>query len=138
VDEVIRTMHGSELTKLLKYVRDWNTRAKSSAVAQSVLLAIVKLRSAEDIMAAFSASGVGDLLGDKTGAGSTALKEVIDALIPYTERHLARMERLVQESYIVDYLLSEMDDGMFNELGDEEEEADGMDVDGEEWGGIAV
>ncbi|EIN13890.1 U3 small nucleolar RNA-associated protein [Punctularia strigosozonata HHB-11173 SS5] len=137
VDEVIRTMHGSELTKLLKYVRDWNTHAKTSAVAQGVLFAVVKLRSAEDIMGAFTAGGVGDLLSDKAGAGSTALKELIDALIPYTERHLARMERLVQESYVVDYLLSEMDDGMFDEVG-AEEESDGMDVDDGEWEGIAA
>jgi U3 small nucleolar RNA-associated protein 13 len=39
---------------------------------------------------------------------------MVDGLIPYTERHLARMERLVQESYMVDYVLGEMDDGMFD------------------------
>jgi U3 small nucleolar RNA-associated protein 13 len=40
-------------------------------------------------------------------------------MIPYTERHLSRMDRLVQDSFVVDYILSEMDDGMF----------DGQDVD---------
>ncbi len=46
--------------------------------------------------------------------GRTALKELVDGLIPYSERHLARIERLVQESYVVDYILGEMDDGMFD------------------------
>ena len=45
---------------------------------------------------------------DATGG----LKEIVDGLIPYTERHLARMERLIQESYVVDFLLEEMDQGM--------------------------
>jgi U3 small nucleolar RNA-associated protein 13 len=42
----------------------------------------------------------------------------LEALLPYTERHLSRMDKLVQESYMVDYILGEMDGGMFN---DEEE-----------------
>lgn len=50
--------------------------------------------------------------------GGTALKEMVDSLIPYTERHLTRMDKLLQESYTVDYILGEMDDGMFDEDGD--------------------
>ncbi|KAJ6483883.1 U3 small nucleolar RNA-associated protein [Mycena vulgaris] len=124
VDEVIRTLGGADLAKLLRYVRDWNAVAKTSIVAQGVLFAIVKLRAAEDVMGAFgdevheAALGGGE--GAVGGAGGTALKEMVDALIPYTERHLARMERLVQESYMVDYVLGEMDDGMFDEEYDDE------------------
>ncbi|KAF7347597.1 U3 small nucleolar RNA-associated protein [Mycena venus] len=109
VDEVIRTLGGSDLAKLLRYVRDWNTVAKTSVVAQGVLFAIMKLRSADDVMKAFGDEVNETALVEGTlgtnGAGGTALKEMVDALIPYTERHLARMERLVQESYMVDYVL---------------------------------
>jgi len=129
VDEVIRTLAGSDLARLLRYVRDWNAKAKTSGVAQGVLYAIVKLRSAEDVMLAFG-DEAGDsimmngLIGTTSG---TSLKELVDALIAYTERHLSRMERLVQESYVVDYILGEMDDGMFDgELGVDESS---MDVD---------
>ncbi|KAJ6503263.1 U3 small nucleolar RNA-associated protein [Mycena vitilis] len=130
VDEVIRTLGGSDLAKLLGYVRTWNTVAKTSIVAQGVLFAIVKLRSADDVMQAFgdevheTALVDGEFGGAKAGAGGTALKEMVDALIPYTERHLARMERLVQESYMVDYVLGEMDDGMF----DDEYDGGAMDI----------
>lgn len=118
VDEVIRTLYGPDLAKLLRYVRDWNANARTSAVAQQVLYAVVKLRAAEDVSKAFSAH-----LGDEGDSrGSTGLKELVDSLLPYTERHLARMEKLVQESYTIDYVLSEMDDGMFGG-------ADDMDVD---------
>lgn len=136
MDEVIRTLGGSDLSKLLRYVRDWNTNAKTSAIAQGVLFAVVKLRTAEDIMQAFGDEvregafargefGEADMGKD---AGGTALKELMDALTSYTERHLTRMDKLVQESYMVDYVLSEMDDGMFDGE-DDDEEGDGMDID---------
>jgi len=41
-----------------------------------------------------------------------ALKELLDGLIPYTERHFARAEKMVQDSYVVDYVLNEMDSGV--------------------------
>jgi U3 small nucleolar RNA-associated protein 13 len=128
VDEVIRTLSGSDLAKLLRYVRDWNANAKTSEVAQNVLYAVMKLRSAEDVMKAFGdeageiALASGTFESSKPGVGGTALKELMDAIIPYTERHLARIERLVQDSYVVDYILGEMDDGMFD--GDMEETLD--------------
>lgn len=130
VDEVIRTLPGSDLAKLLRYVRDWNAKAKTSGVAQGILYAVMKLRSATDVMQAF-----GDEAGEamfangsigKAGSGGTSLKELVDALIPYTERHLSRMDRLVQESYVVDYILGEMDDGMFD--ADLEDDRGSMDV----------
>jgi U3 small nucleolar RNA-associated protein 13 len=126
VDEVVRTLAGAELAKLLRYVRDWNARVKTAGVAQEVLFAIMKLRPAEEVLGAFGGgknTHEEPNRGQAEGAG-TALKDILDGLIPYTERHLARMERLVQESYVVDYLLAEMDDGMFMD-GDNE-----MDVDG--------
>lgn len=131
VDEVIRTLPGSDLARLLRYVRDWNAKAKTSNVAQGVLFAIVKMRSAEDVMQAFGdeageAVFTNGLVGKGAGAGATPLKELVDALIPYTERHLSRMERLVQESYVVDYILGEMDDGMFDA---DMEDDKSMDVD---------
>jgi len=115
VDEVLRTLPFADLAKLLRYVRDWNTTARTSSVAQVILHAIIKLRPASDIHSAFNHHPLNFLENDsettavKQGEG---LRDVIDALIPYTERHLARTDRLVQESYILDLLLSEMDGGM--------------------------
>lgn len=109
VDEVIRTMSGDDLAKLLKFVMQWNSNGKTSGVAQGILFAIVKLRTADELMDAYKPQfGV---LASNVGG----LKEVVDGLIPYTERHLARMDRLVQESYVVDFILEEMDNGMFND-----------------------
>ncbi|EMD32645.1 hypothetical protein CERSUDRAFT_143697 [Gelatoporia subvermispora B] len=125
VDEVIRTLAGSDLARLLRYVRDWNARANTSAIAQRILHAVVKLRAVEDVIAAFGedktlslAAEVADGAVVKDPKGLTTLRELVEALIPYTERHLARMERLLQDSYVVDYLLGEMDDGLFSDLED--------------------
>jgi U3 small nucleolar RNA-associated protein 13 len=113
VDKVIKTLGGSDLAKLLRYVRDWNTNAKTAAVAQGVLFAVMKLRSAEEVIGAFGEEGTEKAFAEGVAStGRTAVKEVVDALIPYSERHLSRLERLVQESYVVDYILGEMDDGM--------------------------
>jgi len=122
VDEVIKTMSAEDLITLIKFVRDWNSNAKTSGVAQEILHAIVKLRSAEEIMEMFRPQFT--LTGVEQSADTTGgLKEIVDGLIPYTERHLARMERLIQESYVVDFLLEEMDQGMLSG------EADLMEVD---------
>ena len=131
VDEVIRTIGGSDLAKLLRYVRDWNTKAKTSVVAQGVLYAIVKSRSADDIAAAFGEETRERMFADLTNgtpksAGGTGLRELVDALIPYTERHMSRMDKLFQESYMVDYVLGEMDGGI---LGNDLTDDLGMDVD---------
>lgn len=109
LDEVLRTLSSPDLSLLVRYIRDWNTNAKTSGVAQSVLYAILKLRPSEDVLEAFGFNSP-----EAIGMKSSSSKEVIDGLIPYTQRHLARLDRLVQESFIVDYILNEMDDGMFN------------------------
>ncbi|KAG6873204.1 hypothetical protein C0995_001558 [Termitomyces sp. Mi166 len=119
VDEVIRTIGGSELAKLLRFARDWNTNAKTSRVAQAVLYAILKLRSVDDLMKAFGdeqdeAAFIGD--PKPVSKPDSALKEFVDAFIPYTERHLSRVNKLIQDSYMVDYILGEMDDGIFDDM----------------------
>ncbi|KIJ66198.1 hypothetical protein HYDPIDRAFT_166510 [Hydnomerulius pinastri MD-312] len=119
LDEVLRMLSGSDLALLLCYIRDWNSNAKTSGVAQDVLYTIMKLRPMEDVVAAFgedSLDALDSLHSDqrRSAGGATGLKDVIDGLIPYTQRHLARIDRLVQESFVVDYILSEMDGGMFD------------------------
>ncbi|EGO28379.1 hypothetical protein SERLADRAFT_445851 [Serpula lacrymans var. lacrymans S7.9] len=126
VDEIIRTISDSELARLIRHVRTWNANAKTSVVAQEVLNAILKLRSVGDFIHAL-ANETGEKAfmkfdrgtdrhdGLPTGTGTTALKDMVDILIPYTERHLSRMDRLIQESFVLDYLVGEMDGGLFDE-----------------------
>lgn len=106
VDEVLASLGDEQLFTLLCRVRDWNTNAKTAGVAQRVLHVLVKSYSPQRLMAV-------------KGAG-----QVWDALKSYTERHYRRVEELVEESYLVEYTLREMeevfvDDGVpMGETGD--------------------
>ncbi|KAK4684222.1 U3 small nucleolar RNA-associated protein 13, partial [Tremellales sp. Uapishka_1] len=128
VDQVIKTLPGMDLVRLLKHVRDWNSRAKTSPVAQTLLHAILRLRTPEDIMAAFDSmtrkpkqedeEAEADVEDNETNFKKQAvqtigIKELLDGLIPYSERHFTRIDKLVQESYMLDYALGEMDGGLF-------------------------
>ncbi|KAG8854349.1 U3 small nucleolar RNA-associated protein 13 [Serendipita sp. 411] len=126
VDNVIRTLPPQELSKLLRLVRDWNATARTSVIAQIVLHAIMKLRRASDIQAAFMPpkdhiDNFQEQVAQEASSSGDSLRDILDALIPYTERHLSRIDRQVQDTYILDFILREMDG-----IGTED---DGMQID---------
>ena len=102
VDEVLSSLSEDQLLSLLSRLRDWNTNARTSAVAQRVLNIVVKSYSAERLAG----------LGKRKGG-----REVVEALRVYTERHYRRVEELCGESWIVEFLLNEMDQLGINERG---------------------
>ncbi|KAH7886023.1 U3 small nucleolar RNA-associated protein [Phlebopus sp. FC_14] len=113
LDEVLRSLSSSDLALLLRYIRDWNCNAKTSGIAQDVLYAVLKLKPVKDVVDAFDDS-TQESTGVRSRAGSgNALKDVVDSLIPYTQRHFTRLDHLVHDSFVVDYILSEMDGGIF-------------------------
>ncbi|RDL41432.1 WD40 repeat-like protein [Venustampulla echinocandica] len=99
VDEVLGSLSDDQIFKLLLRIRDWNTNARTAPVAQRVLWTLVK---------SYPASRLSNLKV-KGGKGNKSLKELLDGLRVYTERHYKRMEELVDESYLVEYTLREMD-----------------------------
>ncbi|KIR30550.1 U3 small nucleolar RNA-associated protein 13 [Cryptococcus deuterogattii LA55] len=142
IDEIIKTLPGIELVRLLKFVRDWNANAKMAPVAQVVLHAVFKLRSAEDILAAFEQANrlpkrseeeeddedEEENKEEEEGKNKKrqkkerpslgapiSIKDLLEGLIPYSERHFNRVDKLVQESYMLDYVLGEMEGGLFGE-----------------------
>ncbi|KAH6626229.1 WD40-repeat-containing domain protein [Chaetomium sp. MPI-SDFR-AT-0129] len=99
VDDVLTSLSDEQLFILLLRLRDWNTNARTAPVAQRVLSALVRSYPAGK----FSALSV------KGARGQKSLAEVLNALRVYTERHYKRVEELVDESYLVEYTLQEMD-----------------------------
>ncbi|EJD03826.1 WD40 repeat-like protein [Fomitiporia mediterranea MF3/22] len=124
VDMVLKKLPAVELASLLRHVRDWNANAKTSPVAQGILNALFKLRTVDDIADALQANISSTPFKSISGSTNStlSLNELIQTLIPYTERHLARLDRLVQDSYVLDYVLGEMDGGLIVE-------DDGMEID---------
>ena len=99
VDKVLASLSDEQLFTLLLRLRDWNTNARTAPVAQRILWTLVR---------SYPASKFSNL-SIKGSRGQKSLKEVLNALKVYTERHYKRMEELVDESYLVEYTLQEMD-----------------------------
>jgi len=92
VDHVLATLSDAQLTTLLARIRDWSTNARTSFVAQRLLHLVLKKYSPAKLMKL------------------PEIKNTVQALIPYTDRYLKQIDKLMQESYLVDYILREMDD----------------------------
>eukprot|EP00741_Cyanophora_paradoxa_P003445 tig00000704_g3346.t2 len=88
--EFLEQLSAAQVTKLLHYIRDWNTSARHATVAQMVLASILRLFPPEEILK------------------SSNFTELLAGLIPYTERHLARALRLYRSSFLLDGTLSSM------------------------------
>lgn len=94
VDEVLVHLSDEQLLELLRRLRDWNTNVRTAAVAQRILNVVVRSYPAERL----------------AGLRRRGLKEVIDGLRAYTERHYKRMAELMDESFLVEYTLREMEE----------------------------
>jgi len=87
VTQIISKFSLPRLETCLKYISSWNTNAKHSATAMKTLRYILSI---------FEPSTIEQIPG---------IKEIIEGLIPYTERHFQRIDKLLQKSYIIDYTL---------------------------------
>ena len=90
VADLIAGLKDSYLVKLLRYVRQWNTNTKHSELAQSILSTVLTGIPLERIMDLPDAQGV------------------IEALIPYTERHYKRLQGIYQSTFFLDYVQQAM------------------------------
>lgn len=98
VDDVLATLDESQVYKLLERVRDWNTNARTSPVAQRVLGVVLRSYDMDFFM---------DMARDRRFRGT---RELLRALEVYTDRHYKRLEELVDENYLLEYTLREMDE----------------------------
>ena len=99
VDRAIASLDDTNLYILLEFCRDWNTSLRTADVAQTVLYTIFKSFSAEKLL----------LLKSNDPTSGSNVSAIIEALLPYTERHFSRADKLLaQDSAIVEYTLSAM------------------------------
>lgn len=101
VDDVLANLADEQLYKLLLRLRDWNTNVRSAAVAQKILWTVVRSYPAARL-ASIKPAGKVDTKG--------SLKDVLDAIRAYSDRHYKRVEELIDESYLLDFTLREMDE----------------------------
>ncbi|CAK0748051.1 hypothetical protein CVIRNUC_001810 [Coccomyxa viridis] len=84
---LVRDLSPEKLKQCLEFARDWNTNSRRCHAAQAMLQAIILEHPPQKLRAI---PGVG---------------AVVDALSAYTERHLARMDRLRRSVRLLDYTL---------------------------------
>lgn len=107
IDEVLQSLDAVNLRTLLLRLRDWNTNARTSRISQRILYALFRSYPASTFVELATQSVRG-----KNGRAAAGLKDILAALAAYTERHYKRVEELTDDSYLVEWVLSEMDDGV--------------------------
>eukprot|EP00730_Choanoeca_flexa_P004447 TRINITY_DN11700_c0_g2_i1.p1 TRINITY_DN11700_c0_g2~~TRINITY_DN11700_c0_g2_i1.p1 ORF type:complete len:771 (+),score=175.89 TRINITY_DN11700_c0_g2_i1:84-2315(+) len=75
-----------ELGTLMGFVTEWNTNNRASQQAQHLLQLLLKT------------------IDMKTLATLPDMSRIVDSLIPYTQRHYQRADRLLQQASLVDYM----------------------------------
>lgn len=113
VDDVLGSLPQEQIYKLLERIRDWNTNARTATVAQKVLNCLLRkypqsmwvdMARDRNILKLARSSSRG------TAVGGNAMKDLFRALEVYTDRHYKRMEELIDETYLLEYTLREMDE----------------------------
>lgn len=87
LEETMRTLQGEQMEALLKRVRDWNINFKQFEIAQKVLAVIVA----------------------QLDMDNGAIRKIVEQVIPYNERHYQRLDELVEQTYVLDYVVQEME-----------------------------
>ncbi|EGC45628.1 U3 small nucleolar RNA-associated protein [Histoplasma capsulatum var. duboisii H88] len=114
IDTVLQSLDKDNLYSLLLRVRDWNTNARTAPIAQRILYALSRSYPPSIFidLASHRRAVPRDQAGGRNKYKPQSMKEILDTLVAYTERHYKRIEELVDESYLVEWVLGEMDGGI--------------------------
>ncbi len=82
VHALLLALTDAQLGRLLRHCRDWNTHGRHALVAHRLLAALFRTRRPAALKRL------------------PELREVLPALVPYTERHFARLDALLQKSFL--------------------------------------
>ncbi|KAG9878619.1 hypothetical protein KCU94_g21506, partial [Aureobasidium melanogenum] len=123
VDEVLGSLSEEQLWKLLLRCRDWNANARTAHVSQRILYALFRLYPKEKFVQLRRkrapkppvaeeddlAQGMGALeVKDKVKKNEN-VKDVLEGLKAYTERHYGRLEKMAEERWVLLWTLQQMD-----------------------------
>ena len=89
-DPFVAGWSDARLAQCLGFVQEWNTNAAKATVAQALLGSVLRCVPMARLR------------------GLPGLAGQIEALVPYTERHFHRVDRLVQATFVIDYTCAAM------------------------------
>lgn len=126
VDEVVGSLSDGQLWTLLKRLRDWNANARTHLVAQHVLYAVLRLYPKDRLVnlrrrrrknaSLPEAQGQEELVQSMAELSTDGkrdkegIKDLLDALKAYTERHYVRLDRAADERFVLLWALEQMGD----------------------------
>jgi len=90
IQDIVANFSPDQIEFCMQYIREWNTNAKHSLVAQIVLKSLLSYYP------------------PNVFETNPKAKELLEGIIPYTERHFQRIDNLLQKSFLVDYVLQRM------------------------------
>lgn len=90
IRQILKSLDKEYWNLLLEYVRDWNAKPKSCHVAQRVLYEFFSVVPASKIVEI------------------PQVRELMEGIVPYTKRHLSRIDRLSRSVFLLDYTLARM------------------------------
>lgn len=82
----------NRIVQILTYCREWNTRARNSRISMLTVKAILTSKAADEL------------------ASINGLPEILETIVPYSQRHFERYDKLFTSSYLVDFTLVSMGD----------------------------
>ena len=85
-----RTWKLERIAQVLRYCRDWNTRARNATISMLVVKAIVTTIPVDKL------------------ASADVIPEILAGIIPYAERHFERLDQMHSNTYLLDYTLQSM------------------------------
>ncbi|QIW96665.1 hypothetical protein AMS68_002183 [Peltaster fructicola] len=122
VDDALRQLSDGQLWSLLQRCRDWNANARTSQVAQRILWSLLHMYPKEHLLRLRSkrkapepkvdtelTEAMANLTTVDKRAQKESMKDVLDALKAYTERHDQRLAKLGEERFVLTWALQTMD-----------------------------
>ena len=111
----------TRIHQILRYCRDWNTRARNSYISMLTLRAIF---SVVPVTKLASTS-----IQQKTEESMINIPELFAGITPYAERHLDRLDKLYSSSYMIDFVLHSMGKGLeWNDNDDDDDDDESRDL----------
>ncbi|KAI3405194.2 utp13 [Candida oxycetoniae] len=90
LETTIGNLNNEQLLCLFKRIRDWNINFKFFEISQSLLHVILHNFSIDKLI---------EIPG---------IMKIVESIIPYNERHYSRLDELIEETYVLDYTLEQM------------------------------
>lgn len=87
LEQTMKLLDTLQMETLLSSVRDWNINFKQFEIAQKVLAVVV----------------------DQLDLEAGKVRKIADQIVPYNERHFQRLDAMIEQTYVLDYVVQEME-----------------------------